>query len=542
MAKKSFIKGAAILGAAGIVIKILGAFFRIPLSNLIGDTGMGYYQTAYPIYVLFLMISTAGIPIAISRMVSERIALGNYAQAHRVFKLSFRLLVATGVVSTLICIVFAEQFVNILKNPKAYLAMIAIAPALLFVPIQAAYRGYFQGMQDMRPTAVSQVVEQTFRVSLGLYLAYLFIGAGLDKAAAGAAFGATAGGISGAVAIGFIYFLRRPKIKRQIRKSKRENSQDVEEDTRSVLLKLLAIAIPITIGSAIMPIMNAVDIAIVMRRLQETGWTYEQANSLYGQLAGFAAPLINFPQVLTQAVSMSLVPAVVAAYSLKETDELHRNIKLGLRTAQIVGFPCAVGLIVLAKPIMMTLYPSRVESAISASGALMILAVGVIFLSTVQTLTGVLQGIGKQIIPVRNLFIGVIFKVILAYVLTGIPSINVKGAAVGTVVAYIVASTLNLIAVKKYTGVKFNFVMTYLKPAVSTLVMAVCAFVTYNIVHLVLGNALSTLCAVFSAMLSYVIMILVSGAISLDEMENLPKGKKLVKIIKKLRKADYASV
>ena len=537
MAKKSFIKGAAILGAAGIVIKILGAFFRIPLSNLIGDTGMGYYQTAYPIYVLFLMISTAGIPIAISRMVSERIALGNYGQAHRVFKLSFRLLVATGVISTLICIVFAEQFVNILKNPKAYLAMIAIAPALLFVPIQAAYRGYFQGMQDMRPTAVSQVVEQTFRVSLGLYLAYLFIGAGLDKAAAGAAFGATAGGISGAVAIGFIYFLRRPKIKRQIRKSKRENPQDVEEDTRSVLLKLLAIAIPITIGSAIMPIMNAVDIAIVMRRLQETGWTYEQANSLYGQLAGFAAPLINFPQVLTQAVSMSLVPAVVAAYSLKETDELHRNIKLGLRTAQIVGFPCAVGLIVLAKPIMMTLYPSRVESAISASGALMILAVGVIFLSTVQTLTGVLQGIGKQIIPVRNLFIGVIFKVILAYVLTGIPSINVKGAAVGTVVAYIVASTLNLIAVKKYTGVKFDFVMTYLKPAVSTLVMAVCAFVTYNIVHLVLGNALSTLCAVLSAMLSYVIMILVSGAISLDEMENLPKGKKLVKIIKKIKKS-----
>ena len=168
MAKKSFIKGAAILGAAGIVIKILGAFFRIPLSNLIGDTGMGYYQTAYPIYVLFLMISTAGIPIAISRMVSERIALGNYGQAHRVFKLSFRLLVATGVISTLICIVFAEQFVNILKNPKEYLAMIAIAPALLFVPIQAAYRGYFQGMQDMRPTAVSQVVEQTFRVSLGL--------------------------------------------------------------------------------------------------------------------------------------------------------------------------------------------------------------------------------------------------------------------------------------------------------------------------------------------------------------------------------------
>ena len=534
MAKKSFIRGAAILGAAGIIIKILGAFFRIPLSNLIGDTGMGYYQTAYPIYVLFLMISTAGIPIAISRMVSERIALGNYGQAHRVFKLSFRLLVITGIVSTSICVIFAKPLVGALENPNAYFAMLAIAPALLFVPIQAAYRGYFQGMQDMKPTAVSQVVEQAFRVGLGLYLAYAFIKFGPDKAAAGAAFGATAGGIGGAAAIGLIYFLRRSKIKRRIRKSKRENSNDIEESTKSVILKLLAIAIPITIGSATMPIMNAVDIAIVMRRLQETGWTYEQANSLYGQLAGFAAPLINFPQVLTQAISMSLVPAVVAAYSLGQTTELHKNIKLGLRTALIVGFPCAAGLITLAKPIMLTLYPSRPESAISAAGALMILAVGVIFLSTLQTLTGVLQGIGKQIIPVRNLFIGVIAKIILVYVLSGIPEINVKGAAIGTVFAYIIASTLNLLAVKKYTKVKFDFVITYVKPAISTLAMAVASAISYKLASLVLGNALSTLFAVLVAISVYTVMILISGAISLEEMENLPRGKKLVKIIKKL--------
>ncbi|MGP1569761.1 MAG: putative polysaccharide biosynthesis protein [Eubacteriales bacterium] len=535
MAKKSFIRGAAILGAAGIVIKILGAFFRIPLSNLIGDTGMGYYQTAYPVYVLFLMISTAGIPIAISKMVSERIALGNYGQAHKVFKLSFMLLLITGVSSTVICSVFARPIVNLLENPNAYYAMLAIAPALLFVPIQAAYRGYFQGMQDMKPTAVSQVVEQTFRVILGLYLAYLFIKTGLDKAAAGAAFGATAGGIGGAAAIGLIYFFRRPKIKSRIRKSKRENPDDLEENSKEVILKLLTIAIPITIGFATMPIMNAVDIAIVMRRLQETGWTYEQANSLYGQLSGFAAPLINFPQALTQAVSVSLIPAVVAAYSLKQKKELHENIKLGLRSAVIVGLPCAVGLIVLAKPIMMTLYPTRTDSAVSAASSLAILALGVVFLSAVQTLAGVLQGIGKQVVPVRNLFIGVFFKVILAYVLSGIPAINVKGAAIGTDVAYMIAFVLNLIAVKKYTGVKFDFAITYVKPAISTAIMALFSFCTYKIASLILGNALSTLCAVAAAAVVYVVMVVISGAISLKEMEKLPKGKKLVKIVKMLR-------
>lgn len=536
MTKKSFVKGAAILGVAGIIIKVLGAFFRIPLANLIGDTGMGYYQTAYPIYVLFLMISTAGIPIAISRMVSERIAVGNYGQAHRVFKLSFMLLATTGIASTLICVVFAKPLVSLMGNPNAKLAMLAIAPALLFVPIQAAYRGYFQGMQDMKPTAISQVVEQAFRVVLGLYLAYAFISIGLDKAAAGAAFGATAGGLGGALAIGLIYVSRRKKIKKRVRTSKKNNELDVKEDTKKILGKLLLIAIPITIGSAIMPIMNTVDIGIVMRRLQATGWTYEEANRLYGQLAGFAAPLINFPQVLTMAVSMSLVPVVAATFKLKQTEELQKNIKLGLRMALILGFPCAVGLMTLGKPIMMTLYPAKIESAISAAGPLFILAIGVVFLATVQTLTGVLQGIGKQVIPVRNLLVGVLAKVVITYVLSGIHAINVKGAAIGTVAAYVIASTLNILAVKKYTGVRFDFVMTYLKPGISTVVMGAACFGSYHLTNMFVGNALSTLCAIIVAIVVYGVMILAFGAISLEEIEKLPKGKKIVKIVLKFKK------
>ncbi|MEL7658285.1 MAG: oligosaccharide flippase family protein, partial [Bacillota bacterium] len=201
MAKKSFIQGAVILGIAGIIIKVMGAFFRIPLANMIGDKGMGYYQTAYPIYVLFLTLATAGIPIAISKMVSERVAVDHHYEAYRVFRVSFILLFSIGICSSAILFFGAGYIVNAIGNPGAKYAMMAIAPALLFVPIMAAYRGYFQGMQDMKPTATSQVVEQFFRVTAGLILAYLLLEKGRDFAAAGASFGATAGSITGLIAV-----------------------------------------------------------------------------------------------------------------------------------------------------------------------------------------------------------------------------------------------------------------------------------------------------------------------------------------------------
>ncbi len=525
-------QGAVILGIAGIIIKIMGAFFRIPLANLIGDKGMGYYQTAYPIYVLFLTLATSGIPIAISKMVSERVAIDRHYDAYRVFKVSFTLLFAIGLCSSSILFFGAGHIVGAIGNPDAKFAMMAIAPALLFVPIMAAYRGYFQGMQNMKPTATSQVVEQFFRVAAGLTLAYFLVRYGREYAAAGASFGATSGAIAGLITVIILYYVHKKRLKSDIERT----YQQEKEKTNKILFQIFIIAIPVTIGAAIMPIMNAIDVGIVMRRLQETGWTAEAANGLYGQLTGMAGPLINFPQVLTQAIAMSLVPAIAAAYKQKDMDFLNYNVTLGIRAAIMIGLPCAFGLMTLSEPIMLLLYPMQRESALSAAPCLFVMAFGVIFLSTVQTLTGVLQGLGKPMIPVRNLFVGAIVKVILTYTLTGVDSINIRGAAMGTVAAYIVASTLNIMAVKKYTGVRFDIVLTYVKPLLAAFTMSAAVWISYHALIGFLGNALSTAIAVLIGVIVYGSMLVVTKSIQKEELRVLPKGAKILNLIDRLKR------
>ncbi len=531
MSKKSFMQGAVILGGAGIVIKIMGAFFRIPLGNLIGAEGMGYYQTAYPIYVLFLTLAVSGTPIAISKLVSERIAVGNHYEAHRVFRVSFIFLLAISIVSSSICFFGAGILVDAMGNSGAKYTMMAIAPALLFLPIAAAYRGYFQGMQDMGPTATSQIVEQFFRVVVGLFLAYFLIRFGKTYAAAGASFGATAGAAACIATMMAIYLKKKKTIAPLIEASPREN----QESTKAILWNLLAIAVPVTIGAAIMPIMNTIDVTIVMRRLQATGWTLEQANAMYGQLTGMAAPLINLPQVLTMAVAMSLVPAVSSAFKQNDMEFLHYNAQLGMRTSIIIGLPCTFGLMILAEPIMILLYPLQRQSAIEAAPCLFIMAMGVVLLSTFQTMTGVLQGIGKQSIPVRNLFIGALVKVAVSYVLIGIPSINVLGAAIGTVLAYLTATILNYFSIRKHIGIRFEFRLTFLKPISAAVGMGLVTFVLFKVLFPILGNNLAVLVTVAVAGVVYGVLLFATKSITEEELKRLPKGKSIIRVIHRFR-------
>ncbi|MDO4552867.1 MAG: polysaccharide biosynthesis protein [Bacillota bacterium] len=536
--KKTFLQGAVILGVAGLIIKGLGAVFRIPLGNIIGDTGMGYYQTAYPIYVLLLILSNSGIPVAVSRMVSERNAIDHHYEAYRVFRVAMALLACIGLVSAAFLFFGAEFLVGISGNPNARLAMMSIAPALFFVPIMAAYRGFFQGQQDMKPTAVSQVTEQFFRVAVGLTLAIVLAGAGLEYAAAGASFGATAGSVAGLAAVAFIFLKRREKIMAQVRRDEKRSG----ETTGYILKTILVIAVPITIGAAIMPIMNVIDLAIVMRRLQAVGFTAEAANSLYGQLTGFAGPLINIPQVLTQAVAMSLVPAVAAAFKRNDLGFLRHNVELGLRVSLTVGLPCAVGLMALSEPIMLLLYPMEQASAANAASCLFILSFGVIFLAAVQTLTGVLQGVGKQNIPVRNLCIGAVAKVALTYGLTGITALNVRGAAIGTVAAYIIAGTLNLLAVRKYTGARFDPVVVLWKPLGASLVMWLCVWLSTKTVYPLLygcvdsrlmANGAATVITICLGAAVYGVMLVATRAITSEEIRLLPGGARLARVLER---------
>lgn len=531
MSKKTFLRGAAVLGVAGLLVQVMGAIFRIPLGNIIGDEGMGYYQTAYPIYVFLLVFSTNGAPAAISKMTSERVALGHHSEAHRVFKLSFILMFALGIVASSIFFFGAEFIVNALKNPGAYYSMVMIAPALLFVPLMAVFRGYFQGLQQMEPTAVSQLVEQAVRVAVGLTLAVVLVPMGIEYAAAGATIGTSIGPIAGVIMLVIIYFIRRNKLHQEI-----ERNQAVEKESAGkILATLAAIAIPITIGVSILPIMNIVDVAIVMRRLQEVGFSPEHANALYGQLTGMAGPVINIPMALALSIALSIVPAIAAANSVRDMDFLNMNVRLGLRTAMIIGVPCTFGLMALAEPIMLLIYPLQAASASSAAPCLFILSIGIIFLCVAQTMAGILQGLGRPYIAVVSLVIGVVVKAIATYVLTGIPELDVQGAAIGSSLSFGVIGILNFVAVKKYTGTKFDVSLSVWKPLFSGIIMSIAVLAIYYICRNIIGNSLSTMLAVCVGAASYGIMLLRTRAIEAHEIKLLPKGEKLERLLSKMK-------
>ena len=539
MANSKILKGTAILGIAGIFVKILGAVFRIPLTALIGTEGMAYYGYAYPLYSLFLVIATAGIPVAISRMVSEKIAYNDFSGAQRVFRVSRWLLLAIGVFAFAVCFLGAELIAKyVSKDMGAVLPIKAIAPALIFVPVMSAYRGYFQGRQNMNPTAISQFIEQIFRVAVGLILASVMVAQGLEMAAAGATFGATVGSIAGLLIIMLIYALNKKAINYHLRQSRQIHTERrKKEKTMAIVKQILIIAIPITIGASILPLVNFADSAIVTRRLLDGGFTDVEARELWGQLSGYCNTMVGLPQVLTQAVAVAMVPAIAAAYRLRNRAEIDENINLGMRISMIIGMPCAAGMIALAEPILLLLFSSEAASAISAAPTLMVMCLGVPLMALLQTTNGILQGVNRQVLPMKNLAIGAVAKIILTYVLVAIPSLNIKGAAIGSVFVYGIALILNLRDMKRYTKVKVDFMLTYIKPTAASVIMGVCAFASYKILFGALGsNSLATLGAVVVGVIVYGVLILATKAITKEEIGRLPKGGKLVKILDKFIK------
>lgn len=540
MTKKSLLKGAAVMAFAGIIVKVLGAFFRIPLANYIGDVGMANYSPAYSLYSFLLVFATAGLPVAISKMVSERYAVGQFREAERVFKISRALMIIMGTIGFFVLFLFSDFIAESINLPGSSLSMKATAIALLLVPIMSSYRGYFQGMQEMRPTAISEIAEQTFRVCFGLILAKVIMGAQYEflgytaeqRGAAGGCFGASAGAVGGLAVMLIVYIAARKNIKERIRNDRTSK----HEAAGTILKKIAVIAIPITIGAAIMPIVNLIDAGIVKTRLLSSGWESTAADSLYGQLTGFAAPIIQFPQVFMMAIVMSLVPMVSAANSLGDRHELHNHISLGMRMTTIIALPAAIGMFVLSEPILTLLYASQKASAVSASACLQIYAISFIFLAIETTATGSLQGIGKQHIPVINLCIGVVAKFVVTWVLTAIPFINVKGAAIGSAAAYFIAMVLDLYAVRKYSGTRFSIRLTVIKPLISAVIMGIIVLIAYKCVFALLGsNVVATMVSILIGVVVYGLMILRTRAIEREELMTISIGRKLVAVCDKLK-------
>ena len=526
-------KGATILVIAGIVSKIFGAIFRIPLTNMIGAEGQAYYSAAYAVYNLLFVIATAGFPVAISRMVSSRIAEGDFINAHKSYKLAMKVSWALGILSFLVMFFGAGAIATAYKNPGAEASMKAISVALLFTPVVASMRGYYQGRQNMKPTGITEVIEQMMRVAVGLTLAYMFYKTNLQYAAAGATFGASAGIIAALVAMAVIYARDKDPRKKLL-----EGSIERAETDKKRLKELFAFLIPITIGASVMPIMFNIDAGIIVRRLLATGWDPVMAKKLYGLMGGFCDPIINLPNIFIDAICISLMPAVTTAFTLNNKKDLDDHIKTGLKTMMIITYPCAIGLIVLAKPILTMLYYKKYDEALLAVPALQILALSIITLSIMRTLQSCLQGIGKMMLPVYNLFIGAIVKAVSSYILLGIPSVNINGAAIGSVLAYVTAGILNFRALRKYTNVSLDMKSIFVRPLIAALIMGAAAIASYKLLFLITSsNALSTLIAVFFAAAVYFVSAFLTGAVTKDEIELIPKGDLIYRLAVKLRVA-----
>ena len=523
--KGSFVQGAAILGIAGLIVKVIGAAFRIPLANTIGLIGTSYYDTAYPYYSWLLVISTSGLPTAISKMVSERVTLGDYRGAHRVFTTAMQILCCIGLLTSILMFFGSDYIARLHMLPEAAYCFKALAPALFFVALMCAYRGYMQGMQQMVPTAISQVVEQVGKLAVGLTLAFMLLDAGPEYAAMGALIGVTVSELLALIYVMLSYRRRWPKIRARLERS-------VRREVEPVAGRLIAIALPITIGASISPLSSVVDSALIIRILLKLGYAKETAQTAFSLMRTNVATLTNMPGVLTMALAMSLVPAISAFSAKRDHAGVQDTARLGLKLALIIGLPCAVGLFVLASPILAMLYPNLTEGELTLAVDLMhTSSIGVIFLSLVQSMTGVIQGMGKPNVPVFNLFIGFVLKVASLLALMNIPQINIQGAAVSTVVCYAFAGIADTIYVIRRAKLRLGLVDVLLKPVLSSGVMGFVVFMIYSFMQEMEHQVLPTLAAVAVGVFAYGVMAIYFRFFSREELAYIPGGQRIRKLM-----------
>lgn len=533
--KGSFVRGAAVLAIAGLIVKIIGAIYRIPLANIIETDGLKFYEVAYPWYSWLLVISSAGLPTAISKLVSERVTLGDYRGARDIFRGAMRILIIIGTVTMLIMLLGSELFAGITYPSyaqemiqKQSMVFRALSPALLFVSIMCAYRGYLQGMQLMMGTAVSQVVEQVGKLIIGFTLAARLFPKGPEYAAMGALLGVSASELIALIVIWLFYKRNKGRFNAKLSSSLRTKPMRF----RHIAKKLLVIAIPITIGASIMPLTGIMDSAMITRGLAGIGFTIDEASSAYAILRGNVTPIINMPAALTTALAISLVPAISARMATKNYKGVRSASKMGMKLALIIGAPCAAGLYVLAEPIIRLLFTAlEGQEIILAADLMKSCAVGVLFLSLVQTMTGVLQGMGRPNIPVINLVFGGILKVITMLILMRIPTINIQGAAISTIICYAAAGILDTIYVLRKTGMRVKFWDMFLKPISASVVMAVSVSLCYSALNAAGHNTLATVGSVAVGVVVYAALMFLLKMFSPEELEFMPGGHKLRRLM-----------
>ena len=539
---KNFLVQGSILAIAGVITKIIGAVYRIPLVNILGDKGMGYYGVAFQIYAIALTLTSYSLPLAVSKLVSARLATGQYKNAYRVFRGAMTFAIAAGGIVGAI-IFFGADFIasNLMAMKMSALALRVLAPCILIVAILGVFRGFFQGRSTMVPTAASQVIEQVVNAIVSLAAAFVFVGYGTKlgekkgndslSAAYGAAGGTLGTVISIAVALIFliaVYMAYRGRMNRQLR---RDVTTEQESD-REIYKILIWTLVPIVLSTVIYNIGTVLDQGVFNAILAGQGYTEKQYVTIWGVYSGEFRVLMNVPLSIASCLAPSVVPSLAAVMSDNDTKEASIKVRDTIRYTMILTIPCAVGFLALSSPIMQLIFSDSTElaSGIMQTGSLLIVLLG---LSTLTT--GILQGLGRMKEPMIHSAIALVLHLILLAILMTVFKLNIYGVLYSNIFFGLIMCILNAISIKKYLRYRQELVRTFIIPLVSSGIMGLAAYGVYNLCHLAVGNAISCLAAILVAIVVYGVVLIKLRGITERELYAIPKGAILVGVLKKCR-------
>lgn len=531
--KESFMQGVLAIMFSQVLIKVLGLAYKLYLTNRegFGDEGNAIYGAGFQIYALLLTLSSIGVPTAISKMVSERTAVGDYRGAHRIFKIAFATFALIGFAGTLILFLGAGYIsTNVLEIPEAEYTLIALSPSIFFVAIASVIRGYFNGMQNLSITAKSQTFEQVFKTLFTILVVEIIaVASGVNTTlmAAGANLATTL-----AVLVSFLYLFKYYNVnKKEIWKQSNMSSIKTTQNqsVKKVVKNILAVSIPISLSSIISAINKNIDAITVVRGLK-TFLSESAAKVQYGILSGKVDTLIGLPLSFNIAFATALVPAVSSSIAKGDKETITKRVSFSLLVTMLIGLPCTIGLCVFADTILHLLFPNAPDGEL----ILQIASFTIIFTVLAQTINGALQGLGKIFVPAIALGAGVLVKLILNLILVPIPSIGVNGAAFSSVVCHIISFTIGFTVLRKSIKLDLGFVRFVLKPILATFIMAVCSYVIYINLAAVMSIQIATIIALVSAVIIYLIAMIALKVFTKEDINMLPYGKKIYSILTKL--------
>jgi stage V sporulation protein B len=517
----------SILAIASLIVRLIGLLYRIPLVNILGIEGSGYYASAYTIYTFLLIISSYGLPAAISKIIAKRMTIKKYKEAHIIFKSSLVFAVIIGAAFSGILYFGAEWYSNFIEIPKAKIAIQGLAPALFIFSFMSVFRGYYQGMNTMVPTAISQIIEQVFNAIFSLVIAMLLLQRGVEYAAAGSSIGTGMGAFFGTVFLVIVYFMMRPKIHERCQK----DTNTIESGNITFYWKLLLMtSIPMLIGSTAFHVTNLVDGIMFNKALAFHQYSALQIASLSGLFEGKYKILITLPVSIAAAMATASIPSITKSLVLNDHTVVVKKVDLAIRSVLMVSIPAMVGVFVLARPILELLFKDMsyidVTVNILKLGSITIVLFGV---STISI--GLLQGLGLLNIPVKNSLISLVIKVLFNILFLYVLDTNLYGAVITNIIFAAISGYLNFRAVRQYLSLKINIYKTIVAPSIASAIMGVVTFVVYTLLAIVIAPKLSTVLVLPVAMIVYLIALLKLKTFDADELNAIPFGSKLKRFL-----------